>query len=209
MPITIQASVDRLDETLKEWGIKDYTTVPFPAAQWNTDPEWANTQVLVTFANGRVLAERERNLTQDSDFFVTYMDDYGIIREKEYATTRAWSYPNRASFDAPEALFIEYQERLIKAQRYHRANTLIKERKERQQRLSAANMSFKDYLKLKRSIGVKTTNSIIDMMSKKIRSPFKKSIINQVREWLANPEPKYKTPLSERQLIAVGNITNG
>lgn len=50
---------------------------------------------------GKVLATRERNFHDDSDFYALVWDDEtGTIKEVEYATTRGWTYANGASVDA-------------------------------------------------------------------------------------------------------------
>lgn len=55
---------------------------------------------------GRVLESRERNYYDDSDFYAVVWDDAtGRPKEVEYATTRAWTYPNSCVVDAtPEVL---------------------------------------------------------------------------------------------------------
>lgn len=55
---------------------------------------------------GVVLAVGEHNYYDDSDFFALVWDaEAGEAREVEYASTRGWTYPNRAGVDAtPEVL---------------------------------------------------------------------------------------------------------
>jgi CubicO group peptidase (beta-lactamase class C family) len=50
---------------------------------------------------GRVLALRERNGYDDSDFYaIVWDDEKGRPVEVEYASTRGWTYPNGAKVDA-------------------------------------------------------------------------------------------------------------
>jgi len=66
------------------------------------------------FAIEYVVATRERNMYDDSDFFATYWDvERKAFVEIEYATTRAWSYENYAKVDAPEEIQAAYQQWLI------------------------------------------------------------------------------------------------
>ena len=55
---------------------------------------------------GAVLATRERNFYDDSDFYAVVWDEAtGRIAEVEYATTRGWTYANSATVDAtPEVI---------------------------------------------------------------------------------------------------------
>jgi len=54
-----------------------------------------------TIYKGCVLTTRERNGYHDSDFYAVVWDEQEQrIRSIEYATTRAWTYPNSASIDA-------------------------------------------------------------------------------------------------------------
>lgn len=59
-----------------------------------------------TTFSGAVLATRERNYYDDSDFYAVVWDEEAqCIRSIEYATTRAWTYDCWASVDAtPEVI---------------------------------------------------------------------------------------------------------
>lgn len=58
----------------------------------------------VKFAIGKVLTTRERNGSDDSDFYALIFDGEGL-REYEYASTRGWTYHNGAAADAtPETI---------------------------------------------------------------------------------------------------------
>lgn len=45
-----------------------------------------------------------------------------------------------------------------------------------------------------------TLAAIRKLLTSALRSPFRKSIAQQIRTWLADPSPKYHTPLSSKQL---------
>lgn len=54
---------------------------------------------------GVVLGIREANYYDDSDFYAIVWDEkVQEVREIQYATTRAWTYPNTASVDATECV---------------------------------------------------------------------------------------------------------
>lgn len=55
--------------------------------------------------DGMVLDTFERNMYDDSDFYAIVWDEAeGKLKSVEYATTRGWTYHNRAVVDADEAL---------------------------------------------------------------------------------------------------------
>jgi hypothetical protein len=60
---------------------------------------------------GLCVAERERNMRDDSDFYMTVWDEATkSFKEIMFATTRAWTYPMMASkVDAPESLIAKYK----------------------------------------------------------------------------------------------------
>lgn len=72
-----------------------------------------NGETEVTFV-GRVLAKRERNWHDDSDFYaVVWDDEAGRTREVEYATTRGWTYNNGAKVDADDETLEKYRAYLV------------------------------------------------------------------------------------------------
>src|SRR5512135_3357303 len=61
------------------------------------------------YAEGAVVAVREVNGYNDSDFIATYYDEDGGFKEVEYATTRFWTYPNTAVVDATPETLAKYE----------------------------------------------------------------------------------------------------
>lgn len=62
-----------------------------------------------TTFEGCVISLRERNGSDDSDFFALVWDDAkGTAYEVEYATTRGWTYPNGATVDATPEVLAKY-----------------------------------------------------------------------------------------------------
>lgn len=70
-------------------------------------------------AHGAVVATREMNGYDDSDFYATYYDaEENAFKEIQYASTRGWTYPCGAAVDATPAVLVRWQEynRLADAQ---------------------------------------------------------------------------------------------
>lgn len=67
---------------------------------------------------GRVLALRERNGYDDSDFYAIVWDDAkGCPVEVEYASTRGWTYPNGAKVDATPEIVAKWEAWTIEQKR--------------------------------------------------------------------------------------------
>jgi hypothetical protein len=137
----------------------------------------------------------ERNCYHDSDFFATYYDEKSdSFKTVEYATTRAWTYTASAKIDAPKELIEEYERRQKEASRKSHERAI-------QYRAEAANLTVEEYKKLSTAISGSNLESVIKLVkTKKFRSSFRESMANQVREWLANPNPKFPKPLSPKQM---------
>src|SRR5262245_9977840 len=77
---------------------------------------------LRTYAVGCVVALREMNGYDDSDFYATYYDaEKGTFEEVMYGTTRGWSYPNGAAVDAIPEIVALYEAHIEAAHRRSRA----------------------------------------------------------------------------------------
>ena len=145
MGIRLHIRASEVEATAKAWGLAGYTVEPFNAKLWGCNPDWVMTDVMLVMGEGRVVGLRERNMHDDSDFFVTYQTDAGVFVEREYATTRGWSYPNEAHVDAPEGVQERYRAALRAAARYARAVRMLDVRAKRRERLRAAGIVLRDY----------------------------------------------------------------
>lgn len=204
MGIRLHIRASEVEATANAWGLAGYTVEPFNAKLWGCNPDWVMTDVMLVMGEGRVVGLRERNMHDDSDFFVTYQTDAGVFVEREYATTRGWSYPNEARVDAPEDVQERYRAALRAAARYARAVRMLDVRAKRRERLRAASIVLRDYLKLRRAVGVAGAELLTDMLGqKRLRSTFKLRILEQTRAWLLADVPQYPTPITRRQGAAL------
>lgn len=97
-------------------------------------------------------------------------------------------------------------------------------RKEQEEYAATMNITLDQYDRLRNSLGV-TTAHLIDsagrspalsqlhaieelLKTTKFKSKFRESIATQVRTWLGEESPKYKTPLSDRQLHVITRYWN-
>lgn len=166
---------------------------------------WAREKVVVhDYAHGMVVAEREMNGYHDSDFFATFWDGEKFV-EVMVGTTRGWSYPCGSNIDASPELMEKYAQHLAAIRRRYR---IVRKLDARRDLISdAREAGLKSYhvaAKLNAQLGDGAYQALIKLLisdaNGRLRSKFRQSMANQVRAWLADPAPKYRTPLSPRQL---------
>lgn len=161
--------------------------------------------VLYTTHHGLCLAERERNMYDDSDFYMTvWISEKGAAEEILFASTRGWTYPCMAScVDASPDVIAAW--------------VAWEDKERRRARVMGAWSRRKDDWKLARETGlaslanlarlreafrsVETFEAAIKLLkTKKFRSDFRASLARQIRAWIDDPAPKYASPLSPKQL---------
>ncbi|WP_176329008.1 hypothetical protein [Burkholderia vietnamiensis] len=159
--------------------------------------------------HGLCLYEREYNGYDDSDFYMTYWDEsQGKPIEVMVATTRGWS-PMGSRVDATPEVQAKYQAWQLEQERRQR----MAERANRARHLRATRAADRELAQLaggvpvlrirslRRAYGEKVFSSIERLLrTRKFRSSFRANIATQIRDWLADPAPRWPTPLSSRQI---------
>ena len=166
---------------------------------------------------GLCLSERETNYHDDSDFYMTvWNEERQEVEEVMFATTRGWCYPAMAS--RPDAS----PEIQAKATAYWAAKRAEgdKARKEEKdaalaQLQAATGLTEAQVTRLLDVCGgsLWKPKSVLEMvgvtggfgplgvlLTSKLRSEFRKALKAQVIAWAQDPAPKYRTPLSPRQM---------
>ena len=193
MAIVMLLPRNEVEGFIKGRGVVDYTTEDYTDNGFDKLGDY----VRVTFAVGRVISMREANGYHDSDFYATYMRDDGTLGELEYASTRGWSLCqwgihrcNRMMLSKPyEAIMRERHER----DEALREATLDKE-------AVKCNITREQYDRLRNAYYGAEFQAIVKLLSSNLRSAFRIKLANQVRAWLEEDSPKYRTPLSPKQL---------
>jgi len=168
----------------------------YPLNCWNSKTDQQETVVFYQYryAVGRVVSERECNGYDDSDFLATYCNGNGEFKEVLYASTRFPSSGCGARIDAPPELVDAWRE----------------DCKARQE---AARLAFVREIAAECKIDEPTAERLISfsngqgrvycacrkLLAANLRSEFRKSLAAQLRAWLAEESPKYKSPFSDRQ----------
>lgn len=148
---------------------------------------------------GCCIQDRERNMRDDSDFYMLVWDG-DKPKEICYASTRGWSYPCYGSaVDATPEILAKYEAWKIKTERAYKAADIRIVRKQAADLAAKLNIPRKTAFKLMAACIEQSwrLEAVTKLLTGNLRSEFKKSLRTQVQAWLANPERP--SPLSPRQ----------
>ena len=149
--------------------------------------------------HGLCIGEREANHYHDSDFFMIVLNsETDQFEEVLFASTRGWTYPCMASHrDASPELMERY---LAEQQAKRDAMYEAAERRSRERREAEIKASGLTNEQAERLLRCAQGEHLLQFLGKKVRSDFKKSLQQRIREWAADSKPAYPTPLSRRQM---------
>jgi len=157
------------------------------------------TTYFVTYARGCVVALRERNYHDDSDFYAVYYDpETDTFKETCYATTRGWTYLNGARVDASPELAERYRvwERKQKKFAHCRAVRLQIARIRDDARTHVKGRALARILKMT----LAERSAVCGLLRvQQFRSTFRRDLRAQLETWLNDPDPQYLSPFSRRQ----------
>lgn len=172
--------------------------------------------------HGLCLFEVESNYHDDSDFYmVVWNEDTQSPEKILFATTRGWSYPCYASHvDATDEVLEKYNEwkraqafLAVQKERAERAKFLKAIRRQEQNAIQWYGIESGRLVRLRKAVGGFRTLSekrdddytaILNLLvNKKVRNKFKLKMREQVIDWLSSDTPKYKKPLSPKQMMYV------
>lgn len=159
---------------------------------------------------GLCLHEFERNGYDDSDFFMVVWDEATQEpRIEMFASTRFWSGPCFGSKpDATPEVRAKYEAwkkedaaRQQAAKRAKRAKMLVEYREKMRADAAACGTTYTKLRKMEQAVGETYLGAIVALLkTKKFRSNFRANIAKQVRDWLSQDTPKYRSPLTFKQL---------
>lgn len=153
--------------------------------------------------HGLCIGEREANYYHDSDFFMTVLNPKtDKFEEVMFASTRGWTYPCMGSHrDASPELMERYRaEQQAKLDAIREAG----ERRAREKRAAEVQASGLTHEQAERLLRCADGERLLRFLGKRVRSDFKKSLQQRVREWAAEVKPTYSSPLSRRQMAFIG-----
>lgn len=194
---------------IMEWN-NDLTKEHYDKREYYKDhsfEEWqyAKALILYTTHHGLCLYEREENGYDDSDFFMTVWNpEKNCPEEICFASTRGWTYPCYGSkADATPEVIAAWEAWKEAKIRRNRIQAKWWARKEAREKAKQARISTAEYRKLRNSFNPETFVRVLKLLTSNLRSDFRKSMAKQLRDWLADPAPKYARPFSEKQLYYI------
>lgn len=158
---------------------------------------------------GMCISERERNMHDDSDFFMTvWSESLNKPVEIMYASTRGWSYPAMNSFvDAtPEVLqkyneYCKMRDAIAEKNRRNSKATKIREtrkvQKELANRYGFSVLELRKYAKTERPDRFESVMKLL--AQKKLRNQFRISLQTRLVDWLKANDGKFNSPFSTKQ----------
>jgi hypothetical protein len=168
-----------------------YITCPGPNAYWTRLSHV-----------GLCISEREHNMYDDSDFYMTvWNQEKGEPEEIMFGTTRGWTYPCMASsVDATPEVRAAYDAWNKARIRRIEVTQKWQQRCEIREVASMLSCSAASIKRLRAATGIYKWPTIVDLLlNKRIRSKFKLSLRSQIMNWLAENDPQYASPLSRKQ----------
>ncbi len=148
---------------------------------------------------GLVVAKYEYNGPNDSDFYAVIFDGETSF-EYCYASTFSGNFWGSATVDASP----EWQE---KYRRHVEFERLIKFRRRMIELAEGTGLHWTYISKLYKAYGnTDRLSAIIRLLkTKRFRSAFRKDIAEKIRAWVLEENPRYRYPISARQLSSIYN----
>jgi hypothetical protein len=173
---------------------------PLPGVNGMNDNRQGDTLYLTH--QGLCLADWERNMYDDSDFYMTVWDPVSKSPcNIMFATTRGWSYPcYNSSVDATPEVRAEYNAYMAYKQR---RSEVLGRRAARQRDAEVAHragLTRVQVERLKAVVGTDYWEGVKRLITSNLRSGFRMSLRQQVMSWINDPAPKFSRPLSPKQM---------
>jgi hypothetical protein len=173
---------------------------PLPGVNGMNDSRQGDTLYLTH--QGLCLVDWERNMYDDSDFYMTVWDPVSKSpRNIMFATTRGWSYPcYNSSVDATPEVRAEYNAYMAYKQR---RSEVLGRRAARQRDAEVAHragLTRVQVERLKAVVGTDYWEGVKRLITSNLRSGFRMSLRQQVISWINDPAPKFSRPLSPKQM---------
>lgn len=173
---------------------------PLPGVNGMNDNRQGDTLYLTH--QGLCLVDWERNMYDDSDFYMTVWDPVSKSpRNIMFATTRGWSYPcYNSSVDATPEVRAEYNAYMAYKQR---RSEVLGRRAARQRDAEVAHragLTRVQVERLKAVVGTDYWEGVKRLITSNLRSGFRMSLRQQVMSWINDPAPKFSRPLSPKQM---------
>lgn len=149
---------------------------------------------------GCVLGKGENNFYDDSSWYARVWDEKTqSVTKIYYATTRAWTIYNTAEIDATDEVRAKAEAYYEATERKNRAIALAEINSQDRKIAIKNDISIKALRKLRKDVGAGRYESCVDLLSKNLRSSFRKSLRDQLIKFLKSTDNKYTSPFSYKQ----------
>ena len=173
---------------------------PLPGVNGMNDDRQGDTLYLTH--EGLCLIDNERNMYDDSDFYMTVWNP--VTKRPSnimFATTRGWSYPCYNSWvDATPEVRAEYKAYLDYEWRKAEILGRRKERMANAEVARKAGLNRAQVERLKAVVGRSDWDAVKRLITGNLRSGFRLSLCQQIMNWINDPAPKFSRPLSPKQM---------
>lgn len=173
---------------------------PLPGVNGMNDDRQGHTLYLTH--EGLCLIDTERNMYDDSDFYMTVWNP--VTKRPSnimFATTRGWSYPCYNSWvDATPEVRAEYKAYLDYEWRKAEILARRKERMANSEIARKAGLNRAQVERLKEVVGASAWDGVKRLITSNLRSGFRLSLRQQIMNWINDPAPKFARPLSPKQM---------
>jgi hypothetical protein len=146
---------------------------------------------------------RDERIMSDVWAYSTYAIVYDIIQDQTKEIFVHCDFDGGYStveVDASPELMLKYAMHLVRKERHKKAVHLVHEHNARWLQAHHMGVTLGQYKRLKR-LGADSYDILYTLLgTKKFRNEFRAKLAEQVRNWLNDPEPKYRTPLSPKQM---------
>ena len=146
---------------------------------------------------------RDERVMSDVWSYCTYAVVYDIIQDRVQEIFVHCNFDggySTAEVDASPELMEKYRAHEVREERHQKAVKLVHDHNERWNQAHHMNVTLSQYKRLK-DLGSNSYEILYTLLgTKKFRNEFRAKLAEQVRNWLNDPEPKYRTPLSPKQM---------
>ena len=146
---------------------------------------------------------RDERVMSDVWSYCTYAVVYDIIQDRVKEICVHCDFDggySTAEVDASPELMEKYVAHCVREERHQKAVHLVHKHNERLLQAHHMGVTLSQYKRLK-ELGSDSYDILYTLLgTKNFRSEFRAKLAEQVRNWLNDPEPKYRSPLSPKQM---------
>ena len=178
-------------------------TEGYDNSRYRHDPINAGKFYIEEYFVGCVLSLHENNHYDDSDFYAVVWNEETQALENNYYDSTRYASNQYATIDATPEVRAKAEAYKLKIWRKKRADFLSKKNNETRKIALKHNVSISALRAFEKSTSDAYYEVCEELLSKNIRSSFKKSLRERLITWLNDKDKKYESPFSRKQWDAL------